>query len=742
MPLVKNKRGAEPPDKLAPYAFHGVDLATPRNGEAKGDCPFCGKEGKWSVSCETGQWHCWSCQEKGNIYTFLSKLWETSDSTSVGMDGLVEDRGFMGDSAPHQWGLHPSPLTGNWIIPGHNHEGKLVQLYAWMTDFQTGKRRLMPTTGLGHHLMGLPLVSNPPPTPDRPSTLVVCEGAWDGIALWEALRQWDQGETFDVVAIPGASSFPESWLPTFQGRDVVLAYHNDHPRTNKLTRAVIPPAGWEGMRRAAGVLNGVARSVRFLCWSNDPAKDHEPLFKDGWDVRDHLCQFPTAEERVTLAQELLSWVKDVPALWLSASSFSQKNGRGQKHIELEPVRCESWMEVKNQWKKCVTLTDDLDAVLSSMFAVRASVKQAGSQLWMHVLGPPSSCKTTLAYGLVVDRHGVVAESLSTIASLYSGYKSDKEGSEDFSFVCRIRDKVLVVPDGDTLLRSPNKDRILSQLRELYDRVGHSAYNNGMGGVYHMNMGAIFCGTSAMRELDGSELGERCLKVCVNEMTAEEEDDVGWMAVNRMAESCKISVNGRADASDSPDKVLAKRMMGGYSRFLGENAAELVCDVDFDLDARKMVHSLGAFTAFMRSRRSKKQDEDTQKEMPFRLQEQLSKLAIFTAVAMGKGSTDHDTMKRVRKAALDTSRGRVFRVCRAVAKVGREHGAFLATLSHQVEEPEEKLRDLLGFLRQVGGMETFVRASTTNTVNARRRWRLSGRMENLWREVMVEGGASS
>ena len=57
-----------------------------------------------------------------------------------------------------------------------------------------------------------------------------------------------------VLAVPGCSTFFESWLPLFAGKRVRLMYDSDHPRQHPKTGQAIPPGGFEGMRRVAGVM--------------------------------------------------------------------------------------------------------------------------------------------------------------------------------------------------------------------------------------------------------------------------------------------------------------------------------------------------------------------------------------------------------------------------------------------------------------------------------------------------------
>src|SRR5262245_40905628 len=79
---------SETPDSLKPYIYHGVNLSWNHGDEdATGDCPWCGREGKFSVNVATTKWRCFVCNEGtereatirgGNSTVFLRKLWELS----------------------------------------------------------------------------------------------------------------------------------------------------------------------------------------------------------------------------------------------------------------------------------------------------------------------------------------------------------------------------------------------------------------------------------------------------------------------------------------------------------------------------------------------------------------------------------------------------------------------------------------------------------------------------------------
>lgn len=286
----------ELPEKLKPYTFHGAELRVTGSEQSVGTCPFCGREDHFSVNLESGLWTCHRCGESGNASTFLRKLWTLCDAQTQDY-GSLEDRGMLYPDTFMHWGVARSVLTGDWLVPGYNREGKLCQLYRYISD---GRRmKLMPTPTLGHQLFGVPLYDSHKPT------VYLCEGPWDGMKLWETLRFTKETKSgymqtanpassllaiSSVLAVPGCTTFQDSWLPLFEDKTVVLMYDSDHPGTHPKTGKATPPAGSTGMRRVARLLLAAgtpAGMVKYLYWGD---AGYNPAFSSGYDVRDRLSK--------------------------------------------------------------------------------------------------------------------------------------------------------------------------------------------------------------------------------------------------------------------------------------------------------------------------------------------------------------------------------------------------------------------------------------------------------------------
>lgn len=284
MPLAnRTTQQEESPEGLRPYEFHGVELSI-KGGHGVGDCPFCGKEGKFSVDIISSQWRCFICgggteSGGGNALTFLRLLHATSVVTTTPdfLADVVSDRKLLNLSTVSSWGVCKSPIPPySWLIPGYNIEGRLDQLYrrVWTSKGY----RLLPTPDIWpvgkSHALHLPVDDF---KPDR-HNVYVTEGPWDGMALWEL----DSLPDSNIIAVPGCKTWQDEWTQLCKGKQVTLLYDSDHPR---IYNGQIWRDGYDGMQRVARKLSGYASQVRWLKWSAD---GYEPSKSSGYDVRDFL----------------------------------------------------------------------------------------------------------------------------------------------------------------------------------------------------------------------------------------------------------------------------------------------------------------------------------------------------------------------------------------------------------------------------------------------------------------------
>ena len=753
MPSLKT----DVPGPLRPYLFHGLDLDArpggPDNRETT--CPFCGKEKKFSVSAATGKWCCRVCQTGtdkggGNVYTFLRLLWAAADAaTAAGeLDGLATDRALLDPMTLTHWGVVKSPLTGEWLVPGYGPDGKLCQLYRYAgygSAGSGGKPILLATPTLPHGLFA----PAPWAATDRP-TVYLAEGPWDGMALWEMLRATKPAPlrgltltgndaasllaTAAVLALPGcgAAGAPLGrFRPLLAGRAVVLLFDNDHRK--EVNGRTIEGAGAAAARRAARVLAEEAEhlpaSLAVLAWDPSVPGAANAELADGYDVRDVLSQGTTATGRVSFLETLLALVKPLPEGWLPGTGAAGIVKAGSP--DLECLECTDWGTLVTAWRKALRWTEGLDRALSVMLAAVTSTKAVGDQLWVKVIGPASCGKSTLCEALSVNRRYVYAK--STIRGFHSGWKSDKEGTEDHGLVPKLRDKTLVTKDGDTLLQSPNRDQILAEARDLYDSTARVHYRHGLERDHQgVRMTWVLCGTESLRALDHSELGERFLDCVIMEGIDDDlEDEILTRVAHRTERSLALEADGTGESRHEPELARAMQLTGGYVGYLRSNASELLAGVAMDDAALHACTRLGKFVALMRARPSVKQEEAAGREFAARLVSQLVRLAKCLAVVVNRSRVDEEVLRRVHRAALDTARGRTLELVRVMAAKGPA-GIEAAALGRRVAESNNALWGLLRFLKRIKVAENF--SATAGNQRGATLWRLTPRMERLWEEV--------
>lgn len=285
------------PNKIKPYLFHGVNVTWQEGDkEATGDCPFCSRDGKFSINLDTGKYQCWVCKEVGNIYIFLCKLWELSDKATSNYQELATDRKLRNPDTLVHWELCRSITTGDWLVPGYSHDGKLQQLYRYVKNQE--RTLLMPTPTLGHKIFGVPKFDS------KKQNVYLCEGPWDPQSLWEHLASHKMGDDgvlvetsnldkslladANVLGVPTCTTFQEEWCVLFGGKNVNLMFDNDHPRVHPVTGKPIKPAALEGMKRVAGIMSHSKTppsSIQFLKWGE---QGYDLTLPSGYDVRDKL----------------------------------------------------------------------------------------------------------------------------------------------------------------------------------------------------------------------------------------------------------------------------------------------------------------------------------------------------------------------------------------------------------------------------------------------------------------------
>ena len=242
---------------------------------------------------------------------------------------------------------------------------------------------------------------------------------------------------------------------------------------------------------------------------------------------------------------------------------------------------------------------------------------------------------------------------------------------------------------------------------------------------------ILCGTSSLRSIDQSELGERFLDCVIMERIDEElEDEISWRAAVRAEECLNIESNCEPGSQDSPELVCAKELTGGYVNWLRENTMKLMPTVGCSDDVKRSCVRLGKFVALMRARPSVKQEESAERELSARLVSQHVRLAKCLAVVLNRPQVDDATMRRVTRVSMDTARGQTLQIVRLIAH-SEDHSMGMRSLALYIRLNEDKLLTLLRFLNAIGVIEPVATHRQWSSI----KWRMTESMWKLYEYVV-------
>lgn len=418
-------------------------------------------------------------------------------------------------------------------------------------------------------------------------------------------------------------------------------------------------------------------------------------------------------------------------------ALKASNGKGPSPEDsLACTPCSSYQSLIAAWHKAMRWTDGLDHALSVMLASVASTQSVGDQLWIKVMGPAACGKSTLCEAISVCKKHVLAK--STIRGFHSGYALEGGGRhEDHSLIKDLSGKTLVTKDGDTLLQSPNLSQILAEARDIYDGTSRTHYRNAQSHTYEgLRTTWLLCGTSSLRKLDQSELGERFLNcIIMDKIDSEQENEILWWVAQRANRNSAIEVDGEPKTRYEPELAEAMQLTGGYVQYLRDKGMKQMSSVKNSNDSTLYCTKLGKFIAFMRARPSCQQEELAEREFGTRLVSQLVKLARCLTLVLNRESVDDAVVERVRRVALDTSRGQTLELVSYLYE--KPEGSNLRAIAVATSIGEHKTGHLLRFLRQIGAVKQFEARKGRGIGGGVLRWKVTEEMRGLYREV-VEG----
>lgn len=571
------------------YQSLGVDVELKEGSiQATGVCPFCGRP-KFSINVRNGTGHCWACPRLNVIqgkegFNLISFIRLLwKDAYKDGRGlSLVSNEKNIPISELIKWGFRYTK-TGKIVLPGYDIAGRIIQIYRW--EPIKGKNRTIATETLPSALVYLPKEI-------RYNPIYLCEGIWDAIVLRSHIKYGT------CIAVPGAMIFNEEWKKLFDKKDVYICYDNDI-------------AGKDGSRKVAKILYGVANRVLILNWSDK--------LPEGYDIRDYISE------------------------GFDNDKFHRLFRKATPTIERQPITFDKLIEY---WKDAIFWTDNLTRVLAILLATCVNTFIKGDQIWLRLIGSPSSGKTTLCEALGMLKEYVTV--VSTMTGFYSGWLG-----KDQSLVNKLRGKILITKDADTLIQSPNLKQILSEARDIYDGYGRAIYRNSVDREYkEVTITWILAGTSLVATFGDRELGERFLNVTTYRILPEEVE--AKLAYKKIEQTIKQITEENGEKPEAINKAMV--LTAGYLKDLIESVNTRKPSFKLSDEDQIRIYHLASFVARLRARPSKLQSEFVERELVTRLCSQFTKLLYCLTIVFKTESPNEECWKCLEKVAIDTSDG--------------------------------------------------------------------------------------
>jgi len=458
------------------YVKHGFIPKDLNDTQIWGLCPFCAKENKMYVSIESKAWDCKVCGRSGGFQSFLNQM---TEHCSVQFRGkiaidLSKSRGISLSTLKH-FKVGYNEITAQYVVPIFKLDGREVFDLRY---YRQKKLWSTPTCKTG--LLNWQEIAN------CKGTIWLCEGEWDGMAMFDALSQLSIEHNDIPISVPGANTFKAEWSELLRGKIVRVLYDNDK-------------AGIDGAIKVYKNLSE-CKDIKFIHW--------EESRKEGFDIRDLWNEIKNPSEFI---QSIIDLLRDEPKGLnerenVGSKSSSSKRKEAGTNYTGAGVDCK---EIYKAYRNHLHLPDSdlLDIIFGTIIANRLS----GDPIWLFLVAPSGMTKSELLQS--ISSFGEV-EAISTLTphSLVSGANV---GGTDPSLIPRLNNRVLCVKDFTTIfsMNIQAKEEIFGILRDAYDGEITKIFGHGVRRHYISKFGIIAGVTPAIEAyLDGeSALGERFLR---------------------------------------------------------------------------------------------------------------------------------------------------------------------------------------------------------------------------------------
>ena len=597
------------------YTHYGVDF-TKKSGTNLGcECFSCGEE-KLFVEPEKGVYVCKICGHSGNNLTFIRKLHEDNKYRKNDPAKLIKQlakKKNIPASTLVKYGV--MEYQDKVWLPVYDQKGKISGL----RNFNFSENKIFNPPGFCEPNFWSVL--------DREYPYYIFEADFDALSF---LRMRDLAQAkMNVVALPGIN-LKDTWVKYFKGKKTIWCFDYDELK-GKEPNQFYP--GEEGVKKVYTKMDRQTANFKWIDWDSGE-------FKRPFDVRDLVTEFRQ---------------KDLPKVEQAKEFFNTfspliKDYHGEEE-EVEEQECASipvtsFEQLVNEFRKYIHVTPTFEKCLCCACAAVISAKtQDMNALWMFLVGPASSGKTTILNAFSACRTQTIHRSSLTKTALISGRIS--EDQTDPSILPKLKNKALIIKDLTMLLTSnvSAQEEVFGTLRDAYDQDLVVSYGNGAIRDYKdLNFSWLAGVTDVIHGFGKADVGERFLKIDIVDPDLDEfamiRGAIANQSTKKSADHFKRATKGFIEhlwAKDLSNPDNLPNVSGEQADIITYASLVISC-------LRTKVKRSKDGTLDFRER----------KEFGIRVALQLTKLVRFLCVVLQKDRLTKDELSSyVLKVALDT-----------------------------------------------------------------------------------------
>jgi predicted transcriptional regulator len=638
------------------YKTYGVRFSSKSNKHFKTECFDCGED-KLYVNSEDGTYVCKLCDHKGNNYSFIKQLHSKLKlrtrspllkrfSEKKGIEyAKLKEYGFVQDDK-------------RLYIPRYGVKGTIVSLqpFSFKNNIVLNVKGQSPRPNFWRYS-------------DKVKDTYLFESDLDGLCF--LLRAKGVGKKCNVVSFPGSATFKPEWVKYLKAKKTVWCFDHDTAKGGKVKKDKFYP-GLKGIERAAGILNGATANLKWLNWEDGG-------YERPFDVRDLYQQVKSPKEFVDKVDEITQDFKQ---------SIVNVHTKG-----IEPLDVTSFDGLCNRFSEKIELNPTLKRVLACSCATVLSAKTQGDPIWMFIVGPASSGKTTILDAFAECKSYTVHRSTLTKTSLVSGRAMD----EDPSILGIIDKRCLMIKDLTMLLMSPvnQLEETFGTLRDAYDDSVFVQFGNGVQRHYENLRFSWLAGvTDIIHGFNKSDAGERFLKVDIIDPGFDESRTIR---------------NALTSLSDDSFKTHLKAATLGFMRHMWETDFENNLPL-LPMDVVIKITAVSQVISYMRTKIKKDREGNveyrTRKEQGIRVAKQLAKLAQMLCVVFKQDRLSEEEFNEyILKIAFDTCTSIQTEITMQVMKLHKEEElCSVESISESLQISKSAVQNHMTNMQEVGFME--------------------------------------